>query len=272
MEKRKKNIGLIGCGSLGKLVAGKISDGTVGGYIVAALFDPLCPEKASGLADESGGRPCRGLEDMFREGLDYVVEAATADAVRQTIFPCLEKGIDYIALSAGAFSDDEFRREVIARAEGCGRTVYLPSGAMGGFDLIQAAGLAGALKVSLTTEKPPRALRGAPGLMGAELSETVGREVFSGTAGEAIAGFPKNANIAVALGLASCGLANVDVRIWSDPQSAGNRHTVTLEGEFGRASLKIEARPSPENPRSSSLAGYSVLSLLRKLDSSFRIA
>ncbi|HEY5365831.1 MAG TPA: aspartate dehydrogenase domain-containing protein, partial [Casimicrobiaceae bacterium] len=120
---------------------------------------------------------------------------------------------------------------------------------------------------SMATEKPPRAFNGAA----AETSDDAVREIYRGSAREAIARFPQNVNVVAALSLATTGLDDTTITIRSNPRLTNNRHTVTLEGAFGSARLEVEARPSPDNPKSSLLAAFSVLSLLRKIASPIQI-
>src|SRR5699024_7964930 len=119
--------------------------------------------------------------------------------------------------------------------------------------------------VSITTEKSPGSLEGAPFLKNKELSKEKTEEIFSGYAKEAIEHFPKNVNVAVATALATTGVENTKVLIKSIPGSQSNKHTIKLKAETVNVTIAIETMPSKDNPKSSALAAYSVIALLKNL-------
>jgi predicted dinucleotide-utilizing enzyme len=88
--------------------------------------------------------------------------------------------------------------------------------------------------------------------------------VFSGKANDCIREFPKNINVAVALGLAAG--RDADVEIWIDPDVDRNIHEIIAEGSFGEIYIRVANVPSPDNPATSYLAALSVLTLLRNLN------
>ena len=268
-HRRPRTVALIGCGNLGTQIARRIVQGAAGDYRLAAVLDAR-REQAEALARDTGAQCCEDLASLLREAPDYVIEAATGAVLKDMAVECLQTA-HLIVLSTGAFADDAFRAAAAQAAEQNGRKIYIASGALGGFDLAQAAALAGALEVRMRTRKPPRALIGAPILGDRKLPDDREEDVFRGSAREAIAAFPQNVNVAVALSLAGVGLDETTVTVSSTPGATRNRHIVELDGAFGSARIEIEARPSPENPKSSLLAAYSVLALLRKLRSPIEI-
>ena len=268
-ERHGPKVALIGCGNLGTPIARGIAQGVAGDYCLAAVFD-ASRDRAQALAVETGAACCLDLEALLGTGPEYVIEAATGEMLQDVAVRCLRVA-HLIVLSTGAFADDGFRDLASRTAEQQGRKIYVASGALGGFDLAQAARLAGALKVTMRTQKPPRALAGAPSLGGRPLPDDREQDVFRGSARAAIAAFPQNVNVAVALSLAGVGLDDTAITVTSKPGATRNRHIVELEGAFGYARIEIEARPSPDNPKSSLLAAYSVLALLRKLRAPIQI-
>ncbi|HPS89137.1 MAG TPA: DUF108 domain-containing protein, partial [Methanosarcina vacuolata] len=50
-----------------------------------------------------------------------------------------------------------------------------------------------------------------------------------------------------------------------------NVHEITVEGEFGKLSTRVENLPSPENPKTSYLAALSAISTLKKILSPVQI-
>ena len=272
-DQRIYGVALVGCGNLGLHVARGISAGAAGPYRLTAAFDALAIQQAKQIAGETAAVFCATLDELLETRPEYVVETASANALKEIAIPCLRGGAHLVILSTGALAQDSFLNELIQTAREHGKKIYIASGAIGGLDLAQAALLAGDLQVTMTTAKPPRALEGAPGLEGKALAEPSGekRVIFRGPAREAIQKFPQNVNVVASLSFATTGLDQVAIAIASDPSLTRNRHTVSLEGRFGKATVEVEANPSPDNPRSSLLAAYSVLALLKKLQSPIQI-
>src|SRR5205814_1038889 len=93
---------------------------------------------------------------------DIVIEAASQAAVREFAIPLLERGIDLLLMSVGALADPSFESALTETARRVGRRVYLPSGAVGGLDVLKSARVEGLESVTIVTSKAPRALAGAP--------------------------------------------------------------------------------------------------------------
>lgn len=143
--------------------------------------------------------------------------------------------------------------------------VHLPAGAVGGLDVLRASMLMEDAEVNITTEKSPQSLNGAPFLAGRALSQDKAEEIFSGSAKEAINHFPENVNVAVATALATTGVEHTKVSVNSIPGYESNKHTIKLVGNTVSVQVIVETTPSPNNPKPSSLAAYSVISLLQNL-------
>ena len=74
---------------------------------------------------------------------EIVIEAASHAAVREHVEELLSSGIAVIVLSAGALVDDQLR-ERLERASAQHRALlYVPSGGIGGLDVLKAACVAG---------------------------------------------------------------------------------------------------------------------------------
>ena len=99
---------------------------------------------------------------MFLDKPDLMIEAAGAAALKELLEPAVKNQVDVIPLSVGVFSHRAYMDHIRQMAETHGTHVYLPSGAVGGFDLMEAAALDRELSVSIHTEKPPQALADAP--------------------------------------------------------------------------------------------------------------
>ena len=262
-----KTIGLIGCGGLGGIIGAGIAERLGEHYRLVGVCDADAA-MAEALAAQCGCPAFADAGTLIAAGPDYLVEAAGVGALKQIGIPALEGGCDLIALSVGAFADEAFHQRLRETAEQLERKVHVPSGAIGGFDLMRSALWQGELRAGIENLKPPAGLEGAPYLEGRSLPADREERVFHGTAREAIAAFPKNVNVAVALACATTGVDRTDVEVRSVPGLSFNTHIITLEGAFGKARLEIASTPS-ETASSSALAAYSVLARLESLCSAF---
>jgi len=261
-------LGLIGCGSIGAAVAQAVVSGRLPGFHLAGILDSIETEAGLRLAREAGCPHLADVDSFLRLKPDLVVEAASQQAVRFLAARVLEHGIDLMIVSIGALADADLlaRLTGLAAARGC--RLYVPSGAVGGLDVIKSASLAGLDVCRLTTIKPPKALDGVPYLVerGIGLNGlTAPTVVFEGTAAEAVRLFPQNVNVAASISMAGIGLQRTTVRIVADPAASRNIHEVFLSGAFGEASIRLENRPSPENAKTSYLAALSVLATLKRI-------
>jgi len=246
----RTQIGLIGCGNVATIIVRAAAEGRLDAGI-GALFD-IDHGRARRLA-EIAGRP--GVEkktfaEFLSTPVDLVVEAASADAVRSYAEAVVSSGRDMVILSVGALMDRDLRERLKAASRATGSRVILPSGAIGGLDVLKAASTAGLEEVVLTTTKNPKSLPGDTPITEKTL-------LFEGDAEEAVKRFPRNINVAASVALAS--EANVTVRIVADPKVRANTHQLKARGAFGEMTLTISNVPSPDNPRTSYLAALSVI-------------
>jgi aspartate dehydrogenase len=262
----KYTLGIIGSGSLGSIIAKAIKEKLSDDYQLMGILSGKV-ENAEKLSSKVNCKTYGDLNEMINDKLDYIIEAASPKVLKDNAVKILDNGINLIVLSVGAFADNDFYNEVENIAKQKKSRVYLASGAVGGFDVLSSAVLLGASKVKIITEKSPNSLQGAPFLKDKKLSNENAEEVFAGTAKEAIEAFPRNVNVAVATGLATLGVDNTNVIIRSIPGTLNNNHNIVLEGDRVKVSIKIESTPSPDNQKSSSLAAWSVIALLKRLAS-----
>nr|WP_106784405.1 aspartate dehydrogenase [Lysinibacillus timonensis] len=187
--------------------------------------------------------------------IDIVVEAATVNVMRDLGPKIVNAGKSLVISSVGALADPAFYDELEFLANQNNQEIFVPSGAIGGIDIIKAANALGDLKnVSITTRKSPQSLS-----MNVE-KETI---VFEGTAAEAIQLFPKNINVSIVLSLAGIGEEQTKVTIIADPKTTKNTHMIEATGIFGRFQLIVENEPMERNPKTSELAALSILSVLQ---------
>ena len=261
---KKYKLAIIGSGSLGSIIGRVVSKDLQEEYEILGVLSGRV-ENAIRLADEINCKAYKSLDEMIDDAPDYIIEATFPDVLKEIGVKILANGINLIPLSVGALADKEFYDKVKETASENKCRVHIPSGAVGGFDVLCASMLMGDAAVSITTEKSPESLNGAPFLKGRKLSEEKAEEVFSGFAMEAIEHFPENVNVAVTTALATTGVENTKVAIRSIPGFESNKHEIELDGETVHVTVIIETKPSKDNPKSSALAAYSVISLLQNL-------
>lgn len=261
---KQYKIAIIGSGALGSIIGKVVSGDLSEEYEILGVLSGRI-ENAVKLAHEIGCKAYKTLNEIIDDKPDYIIEAASPEVFKNIGIKILENGISLIPLSVGALADKEYYNNVKAAALENNCRVYIPSGAVGGFDVLRGAMLMEDAEVSITTKKSPGSLNGAPFLKGRKLSEEKAEEIFSGSAMEAIEHFPENVNVAVATAIATTGVENIKVSIHSIPGLESNEHEINLTGKIIKVNVTIETTPSDDNPKSSTLAAYSVISLLKNI-------
>jgi aspartate dehydrogenase len=197
--------------------------------------------------------------EFWRQAPELVVECAGHSAVRDFCPEVLARGADLIVISLGALANAEVEarlRNAAAKSKG---RLMLPGGALGGIDFLASARLAGLDRVCYDSRKPPRAWKGTRAEQTVKLDElTEATQFFRGDARLAALQFPQNANVAAAIALAGIGFEKTEVTLTADPSVSTNQHSVVADGAFGRAELRIAAKPLPDNPKTSWLGALSL--------------
>lgn len=257
-----KTIAIAGCGKLGTIVARAAARGLLPDYELIGVYSRT-PEKARAAADElaAAGKECRvagTFDELLALRPDFIVEAASPNALRQWTLPALSQGTSLVCLSIGAFADDAFYDEARRTAEAHGSRIYIVSGATGGFDVLQTTALMGGAEAEFFNEKGPDALRGTP--VYDDSLQTEARTVFSGTAAEAIRLFPTKVNVTVAAARASVGPANLHVAMRSTPGFKGDTQRVEIRNSQVHAVVDVYSATAE-------IAAWSVVSTLRNIAS-----
>lgn len=265
-----QRIALIGLGAIGQSVAEQLLSHRDHFEIVAVLVQDRAaalaalPKLASRLVDDLAG--------LLATRPDCVIECAGHGAVDALAEPVLRAGCDLVLVSVGALADAHRAERLQATARESGRQLLLVSGAIGGLDWLGAAAGAGLREVTYRGRKPPPAWCGtaAEGLLSLD-NLTEPTCFFRGSAREAAAQYPLNANVAASVGLAALGLDRTMVELWADPTVQVNMHEVEADGEAGYLLLRLNNRPDPRNPRTSAITAHSVLRRLmqRRVQLSF---
>ena len=240
-----KRVGVIGCGAIGVIIA-EAFERRLLTCDELVLYDYEL-ERAEKLKSQLHftSRVVLSLDEMLRLKPKVIVEAASQQAAREYVPRVAAEGINVIVMSTGALLGLNLQS----------KRVHVPSGAIVGLDALSAAAMAGVDEVSLTTRKNPKSL---------DMDNMVERVVYEGDAEEAARRFPREMNVAATLAL-TVKPARVRVRVVSDPLVHRNTHEISMKWRFGEIFLRFANDPHPENPRTSALAAWSAISLLRKL-------
>jgi len=261
-------VAIAGLGSIGRVLARKITDGIPGLTLACAAVGDKA--KAQDWLDAEK-IVCPLVEpEAFPQHADLAVECAPASVIERICIPMLDAGKQVLVLSAGALLP---RPELFELAKAKGGTIIVPTGALLGLDAVTAAAEGEIRSVRMITRKPPRGLVGAPYLEknGISLEGLNGPKlVFSGTARDGAAGFPANVNVAAALSLAGIGPDRTMMEIWADPAVDRNCHTIEVDSDSAKFTLAIENIPS-ENPKTGRITALSVLAALRKLHAPLQV-
>lgn len=256
------NIGLIGAGAIANFLLEKVNHNEQEHLQINSIY-VRNREKYQELESKYGVTLYTDLDAFLDSGIDIVVEAATVEVVKN-LLPTIIKKKDVAIISIGAFVDEELLANITNLANEYNHEVYLPSGGIGGLDLVQNANALGTLtSATLTTRKP------AHSLVNEEITEE--KVVFDGKAADAIKEFPKNVNVSIVLSLAGIGIEETRMRLIADPTIDKNIHQVEIAGDFGQATLTITNNPLPSNPKTSYLAAMSILATLKRVGNKIRI-
>jgi len=251
------NVGILGCGAIANIITNFAAEGKLG--VDLNFFYDRDMERAENLASQVDGTVVLAIEDMLDQ-VDLVIETASPQAVVEIVPQILQRGKHVIVMSVGALMDPVLRDRLENIAKDNNSRIYAPSGAIVGLDGIKAASIGKIREVSLITRKPPKSL----GITAQK--ETV---LYEGTAKDAVLKFPMNINVAAALSIA-CG-KEVDVKIIADPTVDRNSHEVHVVGDFGELRTTTENMRCAINPKTSVLAAYSAIKLLKSLNEHLRI-
>jgi aspartate dehydrogenase len=252
-----RHILLIGCGTIGRTVLRHVQ----GDARIRTRYLLERPHHLPALRQEFGSSiEVIASLDEITDAPDIAVECAGHEAVLTLVPTLLDKGIRTIIASVGALANKGVP-ERLERAAREGRTqVLLISGAIGGIDALSAARRLGLEAVCYTGRKPPRAWLGTPCEAHVNLlSLTEATTIFEGDARTAARSYPKNANVAAVVALAGLGMERTRVKLVADPHITGNVHALEARGPFGEMEIRLAARPSAGNPKTSALAAYSLI-------------
>lgn len=250
-------VGILGCGAIANVITDHALKGKLG--VDLACFYDRDTKRAESIASKVGGTVALNLKDMLNL-VDLVVEAASPQAVIETVPQILKNGKNVIIMSVGALLDLEFKNKLERITIKNKSRIYTPSGAIVGLDGIKAASVGEITELNLVTRKPPESL-------GISINEEM--VLYEGKASDAVRKFPQNMNVAAALSIA-CD-KEADVKIIADPSVDHNIHDVHVVGDFGEFKTTTRNMSCTTNPKTSVLAAYSAIKLLKSLNDNLKI-
>lgn len=245
-----------------------IGFGAIGSALCALLLArpehvTVCGVLVQGPSPFAGGtaqpRVYADLDGLLADSPDLVVECAGHQAVDAYALPILRAGKDLLLASVGALAHADRYRRLCQAAETWGGQLLLAPGAIGGLDILGAARGVGLSSVHYRSRKPPQAWRGTAAEACINLDALQQATVFfQGSAREAALAYPKNANVAASVALASLGFDATRVELIADPLVPGNTHEIEAYGGSGRVYLCTEGLASAGNPRTSMVTAHSM--------------
>jgi aspartate dehydrogenase len=273
----KKNVGLIGCGTIGTRLAMAIESRTIANARLTGVFDVI-DSNAKILKSKLRSDPkiYGNFDSLIDSEADIIVEAASQEAVRKFGKQIIEANKDLMIMSVGALANTIFLTELLDLDPiRKGRSkIYVPTGAIAGIDAIRSVRHL-LDSITLTTTKSPKALTGAPFFATCEMNLdmiTKITEIYHGSAAEAVKLFPANVNVAAVLSLAGLGADKTKVRVLVDPHATTNQHEIVATGRFGDIKITVNNVTTPGNPKTSFLAVLSAIECLRSIcDDTIRI-
>ncbi|MBN2120906.1 MAG: DUF108 domain-containing protein [Candidatus Omnitrophica bacterium] len=265
------NLGIVGCGAIGKEVALFVDKNLTRKIKIAYLYDTN-PHKSNLLKlSLKKSRPkITSHLDTLIENSTLIMETASFKIVKPLIKKAIRLEKDLIILSVGGLIGIE---SLLKKAQEKGIKLFIPSGAICGIDGILASFQGKIKECLLTTSKPPRGLKNAQYLKDKNINlDGIKKEkiLFQGSAKEAFKRFPQNINVASTLLLASH-YKNLRVCVKVNPKIKTNIHEIALKSKIGTINIKVENLPSKNNPKTSTLAIASTQALLKKICSNIKV-
>ena len=265
----KLKVGVAGFGTIGRVVAQKLSAGIPG--LTLHAISSGNQDKAQVTLKELGLNIPVLSNQALAESCDVIVECAPTEHFLAIAEPALQHHRTLVTVSGAAILDHPHIVQLATQSNG---QIILATGALLGLDAVRAAAEGEIHSVNMITRKPPKSLVKAKHVIenNIELNGiTAPLKLFDGSASEGAKQFPSNVNVAASLGLAGIGPDKTHLEIWADPSVQRNTHTIVVDACSARLEMKIENVPSDENPGTGKITALSVMTALRSLSAPLRV-
>ncbi|MCA0274425.1 MAG: aspartate dehydrogenase [Proteobacteria bacterium] len=260
-SRRRLRLCFVGWGAIASRVGELLADRQPDAVEIVAVAVRDAQRERAGLPQ--GARLIAGPDELAGLDLDMVIEAAGRPAVSAWGEAALRHAGSFVVSSTSAFTDEALLGLLLAVADEAGSRILVPSGALGDLGALAAASVLPLDDVRHSIVKPPRAWLGTKAAELVDLDKLTERtEFFAGSAREAAASFPQNANVAVITALSGIGLDRTRVALVADPHVSRNVHEVSASGAFGKLDLRLENEPLKTNPKSSEMTALSLVRLI----------
>ncbi|MQG00559.1 MAG: DUF108 domain-containing protein [SAR202 cluster bacterium] len=253
---RQIRVAILGCGTIGSELATFIDSDECQQAQVSALYD-LDQSRSISLRNKllSNPRVTESIEEILLDAdVSLVIEAAGPDAIQSYSKDIVLAGKHLMVMSVGGLLHGDIYAELDSIASESGSQIFVPSGAVGGIDAIKACRDQLDVVILTTKKHPDTILDISVGNIKKDSDRKYPREIFYGTALDAVKRFPFNINVAATISLAGIGPIRTMVKIVADPQVSGNVHEIYASGSSGIMRFTMENIPHPENPRTSYMA------------------
>jgi len=243
-----KKIGIIGYGTIGAYLVGKIKKDA--DLSLAFVFD-TDSGKLSGLDEDL---VLSSIDEARKRKADLVVEVADAECVT-TMAPFVLQFSDLLVVSVTAFAEQGLMEKLDAVAMRHRTRYYVSHGAIVGLDGVKD-GKELIDEAHITTIRPQEGY----GLEEELKSRTV---LYDGPTRGACRRFPKNVNIHASLALHGLGFDRTHSTVIADPEATVMEHIIDIRGR-GLA-WKIEVQGKPLGERTAAYVPVSVFQTLRRI-------
>lgn len=250
-------VALIGSGAIARVIARTLLEQHPEVLLVGA-FDRDCARSRAKV--DARIALTSSLDELLSWKPALVIECAGHAALADHGARVLEHGVDLVVASVGALAHAPLEHDLRTAARVGNARIRIPSGAIGGLDALASAKLGGLDSVHYVGRKPVQAWRGTRAEQAIDLDSVAGPLViFEGSARDAALAYPQNANVTAATALAGVGFDATRVTLFVDPAARGNEHEIAAEGAFGSLRFSVVNVPLAENPKTSTLAAWSLV-------------
>ena len=224
-EERRRRVGIIGCGAIGRPVARALLADKAGPHMLAAVL--------ARSARELDGFPVTADVDSFLAGsYDMIIEAGGPDAFRTLVPAALERS-EVWAVSPIPLADPGVERSIRRICANSGHTLRIAPGALAAFDGIATAMAAGLERLEVFIDLAPGQAP-EPELL------------FEGSARAVALRYPEGVNVVVAAALAGPGLDATQVRVMRPARgTVGRTMGFTVRSRAGIFAVTASPRVIP---------------------------